>query len=539
MSSNLSLIEQNRLLSQEVKRRIDQMAAINSVASAVSQSLDLDITLGTALQVVLDVVGAEASGISLIDEEAEELVLRAQLGWVNDFVVSNPMRIPLGTGMSGQVVDRNDIVVYNELDGTEEYAVPSFREEHFRSIAMAPMHARGGIIGVLSIMSYVPNSFNDDVVSVLRVIADTVGVAISNARLYEERVENANRLTAVLDSTADGIIATDRNSRISLVNQAAEVMLKVNQEELIGVPLREAPIPDRVCDSLMQALKPDGTKTFQVTLENERVIAVIVSPVLIDIQVDRPAGQDGWVMVLQDVTHLREAEIARSQFIQAAAHDMRNPLSVTRSSLLLLREMLDENNDRAAEIINLAVDGAERLQGLIDDLLHLEHIESGYNIELEPISLIDVLTEVANESRPLMLENAIGFTLDFEEPLPMIEGDISWLKRALHNYLENAAKYTPQGGAVTFKAYVRDEMVHLEVQDNGPGIPAKDQSKIYDRFYRVDSVQGKIRGSGLGLAIVKSVAEVHNGMVYLKSEEGKGSIFGLTIPVYILPALEG
>ncbi|MBZ0288468.1 MAG: GAF domain-containing protein, partial [Anaerolineae bacterium] len=171
-----SLLLQNRLLTEEVKRRIDQLAAINTVAATVSQSLDLNRTLKTALQAVLDVVGAEAGGISLIDERKAEVVLRAQQGWLHDFVTT-PMRIPLGKGMSGRVIDSNDVVLDNNLDGTEELAVPSFLEEHFRSIAMAPMHARGKIIGILSIMSKKANAFDPEMVTVLKAIADTVGVA--------------------------------------------------------------------------------------------------------------------------------------------------------------------------------------------------------------------------------------------------------------------------------------------------------------------------------------------------------------------------
>src|SRR5690606_7087791 len=129
-------------LSEEVKRRIDQLAAINTGATTVSQSLDLSRTRKPALESVPGVVGAGAGGSSLIDEEAGEVVLRAQQGWTHD-VVTPPMRIPLGKGMSGQVIESNDVVLDNDMDGTEELAVPRFLDEKFRSIAMAPMHARG------------------------------------------------------------------------------------------------------------------------------------------------------------------------------------------------------------------------------------------------------------------------------------------------------------------------------------------------------------------------------------------------------------
>jgi len=532
VSSNLSLIEQNRLLSQEVKRRIDQMSAINAVASAVGHTLDLDKTLETALQVVLDVVGAEASGISLIDEAADELVLRAQLGWTHDFVTNNPMHIPVGQGMSGTVIANDDMVVNNHLDGSEELAFPSFSKEHFKSIAMAPMHARGKIIGILSIMSNKYDSFNEDIVNVLRVIADTVGVALENARLYETAVEEEHRLAAVLDSTADGIIATDRSGRISMVNHMAETMLRAKEDDLIGVPLREAPIPDTVCESLMKALASRGNdtyKSFKVTLEDQRVLAATVNPVLVETQFEQNAGADGWVIVLQDVTHQREAEIARAEFIQDAAHDMRNPLSVTRSALGMLQNMVEDKS--GIEVIELAMGGVERLQGLIDDLLQLEHIESGYDFTLIEFNLGDVLNEVVKETQALLSDRAHTCKVDLPEKLPFVKADIGWIKRSLHNYLGNAIKYTPDGGEILLQAYTQDGLVHLEVTDNGPGIPLKDQARLFERFYRVRETQTRIKGSGLGLAIVKSVAEAHGGSVYVRSKPNAGSTFGFTLPV--------
>jgi PAS domain S-box-containing protein len=526
------LILQNRLLMQEVKRRIDQLGAINTVAAAISQSLDLDRVLETALRAVLEVVGAEAGGISLIDEESKEVVLRAQRGWIHDFVTA-PMRIPWGQGMSGQVITNNDMIVHNNLDGTEEYAVPSFKEEHFRSIAMAPMRARGKIIGILSIMSHTPNQFNEEVLNVLRAVADTVGVAIDNARLYENTVEQEKRLNAVLQSTADGIIATDFNSRISVFNHAAENMLGVPANRLIGMRLREAPIQPRLRDSLLLALSSgdERNKSFQVSLENDRVISALVSPIYLDSQVTQTHNTDGWVIVLQDVTHLREAEIARAQFIQSAAHDMRNPLSVTQSSLTMLRDIVEGQENDVYQVIDIALNGVDRLQALIDDLLHLEHIESGYGFNLSEVDLGELLYEVSAQIQPLMDRRSITFNADIQQNIPKVKLDRRWISRALHNYLENATKYTQEGGTVTLRAFANDEgILHLEVVDNGPGVPMQAQAHLFERFYRVKGTEG-IRGTGLGLAIVKSVADKHGGKVYISSLEGQGSTFGMTVPI--------
>jgi len=528
-----NLLLQNELLNQEIKRRVDQISAINTVAATIGLSLDLNVTLNTALEAVSQVVGAEASGISLIDEAAGEVVLRAQLGWINDFVVDNPMRIPLGKGMSGEVINNDDAVVHNNLRADEEYAVPSFGDEHFRSIAMAPMHARGKIIGILSIMSHRPQRFDADVVSVLKSIADTVGVAIENARLYEQHVEQENRLSAILQSTADGIIATDQNSRISLVNHAAAKMLDVKAMDLIGIPLREANIQTRVRNQLLLALSPaasDQQKSFQVSLEDGPELSVLVSPVQIMSQLDENK-RDGWVIVLQDITHIREAEIARVQFIQAAAHDMKNPLSVTQSSIHMLEGMIDAADETVQEVIGIARTSIERLQRLIDDLLNIEKIESGYDFKRDEVDIREMAYEISAEIQPLMMQRSIQYKVQIDDQVPHFALlDRQWMHRALHNYLENAVKYAP-GGNVTFKIYLQDGALHFNIMDNGPGIPLSAQARIFDRFYRLNN-RGDVRGSGLGLAIVKSVAEAHNGEAYIRSKEGNGSTFGLMLPLH-------
>ncbi len=533
MNEKYNLLLQNQLLHEEIKRRVDQISAINTVAATVGHSLDLSVTLDTALEAVLSVVGAEAGGISLIDERSGEVVLRAQRGWLNDFVMSNPMRIPLGRGMSGQVITNDDVVVHNNLDEQSEYAVPSFSKEAFRSIAMAPMHARGKIIGILSIMSHRPQQFDDEIVDMLRAIADTVGVAIDNARLYEDHVESENRLKAIFYSTADGIIATDRNSRVNLINHTAARMLDVQADAMIGVPLREASIQVRVRDKLLLALSPeaaDAEQTFEVTLDNDRQLAVKVSPVRVMSQVEGGMHMDGWVIVLQDITHLREAEMARMRFIQAAAHDMKNPLSVTQSSLHMLASMADGADATISEVLDIAQTGIRRVQRLIDDMLQIEKIENGYGFNREDVDIREMIYEIIEQVKPLLQAKNISYDVSIADDLPHhLWIDRDWMQRALHNYLENAAKYSNKDSHIGFMVLCDPHQVHFEVLDAGPGIPQWAQPHLFERFYRVQE-RRDIRGSGLGLAIVKSVAEAHGGYAYVQSAEGAGSTFGIALP---------
>ena len=523
-------------IQSQIKRRMKRISAINTVAETVSQSLDLSLTLNKALEVVTEVVGCEAAGITLLDKARGEFVLRAQLGWPVDMVSSNPMRIPMNEGMSGEVMRTDDAVVYNDLDGSEQYAAPQFRDKTtFRSMVLVPMHAHGEIIGILSTLSNQPHQFDEELVSMLRAVADTVGIAIENARLHEQRVESEKRLEAILRSTADGIIATDPDSCIRMMNPAAEELLELNATELIGTPLRQIPMTEHIREKLLFTLSDGGTegetKTFQTSLNDDVQLSVLVSPVQVESQLTTQVT-DGWVILLRDITHLKEAEIARAQFIQAAAHDMKNPLTVTQSAINILGNILERSEDDTVnEVMHMAYSGIERIQHLIDDLLNIEKIESGLGFHIQDVDIREFCHEIDAIFTPLMADKDRNFGTEFRKNVPsQIPADSGWLKRAITNYLENAIKYTPSGSNITFSVYAEAPYLHFEVQDNGPGISAVDQSQLFNRFFRVGD-QKNVKGSGLGLAIVKSIAERHGGSVYVNSTVGEGSTFGLTIPL--------
>lgn len=526
-----SLIRRNQLLSEEIRRRVDQLSAINTVAATVSQSLDLQVTLQTALKVVLDIIKVDSAGISLVDEAAGELVLRAQRGWRYDFV-TQPMRIPLGKGMSGVAVHNDEVVVTGEITSEMSLAVPEFAYEGVQAMVLVPMHARGRVVGMLSVMHHQLYQFAEEEVTVLRAIADQVGVALDNASLYEATKEQSSRLSAVLDSSGDAIIATDSYGHINLINATAEELLGLHKNEVIGLPLRHAPLHPRLREGLRRAMAGDdaGHTVFEVVLEDGRFLSAIVSRVYAHRAPESDREPEGWVMVIQDVTHLRQAEQARVNFIHAAAHDLRNPLSVTLNALTMLDRQVGDTSEECREIIGIGVSSLHRMQDLIDSLLNLEHIESGVGMEIAPVDVRELLERGIVDIQPSILQAGQTLHLAVPDSLPPIMGDMKWLYRALMNLLSNATKYTPAGGSITARAYAQGDEVTIEVKDTGPGIPAEAQTRLFERFYRVPGSDPAIRGSGLGLAIVKSVVEQHGGRVFVQSRVGQGSVFGMIFP---------
>ncbi|MCZ7545163.1 MAG: ATP-binding protein [Anaerolineae bacterium] len=530
MGDQNSLIHQNRALIAEVKQRVDQLEAINTVAAIVSQSLDLDVVLETALEAVLSVIHVDAAGISLIEEETGDLVLRAQRGWTRDFV-SMPMRVPVGEGLSGQAVQEDRVIITGNLSGDERLAFPAFGEEPIEAMALVPMHGRGQVIGVLSVMNYTPYRFQREEVTVLRAIADQVGVALENARLFADALAQRGRLSAILNSAADAIIAIDNRGRIALVNPAAAVLFDLDATAIVGVPLCDAPLHPRLRENLCRVIdhqQSDTVTVFEITMEDGQHWSAVISPVRSQDSGDPEGG--GWVVVMQNVTHLQEVETVRTQFIQTAAHDLRNPMGITLSALVMLYQEYGAVLGEGRELVEIALGGINRMQDLIDDLLHLESVSASVNFHRAPVDLAAVIDQVVNDVRLQFQEKGQSLEVALDAALPPVVGDDNWLYRALLNYLSNAHKYTPEGGRVVVRAHVQEGEVVVEVADNGYGIPLEAQARLFERFYRVVVTDDQPKGTGLGLAIVKSIVEQHGGRVFMRSKPGEGSTFGFVLP---------
>ncbi|HJW84718.1 MAG TPA: GAF domain-containing protein [Anaerolineae bacterium] len=218
LAARVGLAVDNARLYEEARRRADHMAALNEVAATVSQSLDLQQTLRTALDKALDVVGVDAGAISLVDEMAGELVIRVHRGWRQSDLAQRT-RVKLGEGLSGRAAVSGEVVVTGDVRGDPRLAVPQFAEEGVQAMALVPMRARGRVVGILGVMHYTPYAFSSDSIEFLKALADQIGVAIDNARLYE--AEYARRRTSEVLREISGALAStlDLNQAFSIVLQ--------------------------------------------------------------------------------------------------------------------------------------------------------------------------------------------------------------------------------------------------------------------------------------------------------------------------------
>lgn len=234
-----------------------------------------------------------------------------------------------------------------------------------------------------------------------------------------------------------------------------------------------------------------------------------------------------------ETKHLAELERLRQETTDLIVHDLRSPLNCIEASLQLLQMILPEEVlASCGKIIDLALGSCKDVLDLIDSLLEVARMESDEPVlELQPISLLALITDTVNRLRLLAEQYNITLELDAPAELPSIQGDGNKLERVLDNLLDNALKYTPEGGLITVAVRPVNGQVEVRVTDTGTGIPPEYQGRIFERFTRVPGSEGRRRGLGWGLAFCRSVIEAHGGRIWLESEVGQGSTFAFTIPV--------
>ncbi|MEK7278245.1 MAG: HAMP domain-containing sensor histidine kinase, partial [Chloroflexota bacterium] len=243
-----------------------------------------------------------------------------------------------------------------------------------------------------------------------------------------------------------------------------------------------------------------------------------------------PIEEGGHVAILHDVSHFVDVERVKNEFIAAASHDLKGPITAIFGYSQLLAKG-GELTPQQSDYLSRMQKAAKQMLDLVQNLLELARIDMGVDLKLEPCNMRDLLTGVADEFQAQAASKGQNFKLLPFEGQAHIMADTPRLRQVLRNLIGNAIKYTPGGGAVTISGVVEEEAIQIEIRDTGIGIPPADLPFIFEKFYRVQTSETRdIEGNGLGLAIVKSIVEQHGGKVKVESDIGKGSSFSFTLP---------
>jgi PAS domain S-box-containing protein len=392
------------------------------------------------------------------------------------------------------------------------------------AILALPLRTMQGYQGILWIACRQPHAFTEFETSFMTTLAGQASVLIENVQLFEAAEGGRRRLSAILASTGDAVIVTDQRARILLLNPAAEAAFGVLATQVMGQPASEV-LPDPGLVDLLVAAN-GGSAGHEVELPDGRVLYASASP----ISSDDSQGM-GSVAVLRDITHLKEVEEMKTEFVDTVSHDLRSPLTYMCGYATML-PMIGELSPKQKEYVGKILSSIDQMTRLIDDLLGLARIESDADLPVQPVQIGELVRAVANGHRTHAVSKGLSLNVDVADQLPAIMGDPTLLRQAFANLIDNAIRYTPVG-EVTVRAHPGTGQVIIKVQDTGPGISQADQAHLFERFSRVKRRESlETKGAGLGLAIVKSIIERrHGGRVWVESRLGAGSSFFVTLPI--------
>lgn len=350
-------------------------------------------------------------------------------------------------------------------------------------------------------------------------------------RLTQENLEQeSKRLHSILSYMTDGVLATNRRGQITMINDMAKRQLGVESDDALNQNILELlKIEDEY------ELRDLITQSPEMMIYSQNVNGEYISLRVRFALIRRESGFiSGLVAVLHDTTEQEKEERERRLFVSNVSHELRTPLTSVKSYL----EALDEGalyEPVAPDFIKVSLNETNRMMRMVTDLLHLSRIDNASgHLDVELINFTAFITFILNrfdKMRSQDQEKKYELVRDYPITSVWIEIDTDKMTQVIDNILNNAIKYSPDGGKITVSMKTTDDQMILSISDQGLGIPKEDLPKIFDRFYRVDKARSRAQGgTGLGLAIAKEIIKQHNGFIWAKSEYGKGSTFTIVLP---------
>jgi two-component system phosphate regulon sensor histidine kinase PhoR len=366
--------------------------------------------------------------------------------------------------------------------------------------------------------------------------AIAIGLSLEKiaGRLREsERAAQAGTLSlqTILGALPDALAVVDERRRVQLMNAKFRKVFALTDAQPAGTPLleiaRDVAI-DRAISAALSEGQP-GAEAFTRTVKGTRLqFDVSVVPLQ-----ENPSRTAGAVVLFRDVTHVQQVEEMRRDFVANVSHELRTPLSIFRGYLETLLDDPGQPPEELVRILEIMERHSNRLTTLVDDVLSLARLESPEaRLELMEIDLREYLAGTLRDWEKRFAAKQLNAKLEVSADLPPLHADENRLQELIYNLLDNAVKYSSDGGTVTVSGAIDREAIRLSVGDTGRGIPEQDLPRIFERFYRADKARSRaVGGTGLGLSIVEHIAHLHGGSVEAASQVGSGTTITVTLPL--------
>ncbi len=548
----LSSLAMNNLATarQRLERRIKELDSLQAVGRALSASLDLNTILSAIYAQVSTLMPAEIFYVALYDPQSDEISFPLEIEKGERVQLRSPH---IGSELTEYIL-RTQRPLLIRKGGTFHRENPEIDpvEKPPASFLGVPLVAGKESLGVIAVQSYdMPGLYDSSHKEVLVTIAAQAAMAIQNARLYaltdQALASRVQELDSILRTTNEGILLLDVNWRVRAANRTLAEFLGVSQSAISGTSLgsrREdngsmlmsllgysAEDLREDCRELIEGEKEYKKQTIVIPGTSERHFDRTLTPVR-----DRSGEVSGYLFVLRDLTEERQLAMLRDEMTHMLIHDLRSPLTSLQSVLNVVVESLAEGKvEDANHLLSLAQNSGGRMLHLIDELLDISQLEGDQiPLNLVAVEIEALLKQVVNQIGPLADEAQISVEVEVEPELPLIRIDAEYFERVLNNLLDNAYKFTPDGGSIKVWAHKLNQPsgpgVLIGVSDTGSGIPEPEQYRLFKKFQQVISNKGRRSGTGLGLVYCKLAVEAHGGKIWVESDPGAGSTFLVKLP---------
>jgi signal transduction histidine kinase len=511
--------------------RVRQRDYLLEISRAMTQELDLEKLLARILRISMEMLAGQAGLIAMRLEDGRWHV-KVSHGLTPVFL---------------RYVEKMLVDVSSNTDDPEKFELPevNYLLRELTKVASLglltgvglPLVARNQVVGVTFIFRSYPGVFSSNDRALLSSFADQAAIAVQNALLYTEVVQEKHRTDALIDAVADGIFILSNDHVIERCNQALVRMLGMPQEEILNHPHEEiilwhTPPEGMTLEKAVEGGWPLTQHAF-LYVEGDLTIQGQQPYLPVGITYAPLYSEEGSLLNIiadvRDITRFRQADELKSTFISIISHELKTPVALIKGYVGTLRRK-DATWDReiVEDSLRVIEEETDRLTALIENLLDASRLQAGgLSLKRSDILLSDVAKRIAERFQTQTDKHTI--LVDFPENFPVILADEIRIEQVFSNLISNAIKYSPQG-EIRIRGQVRRENIIVCVTDQGPGIATNDIPFIFDRFYRAPDAARQTKGAGLGLYLTRAIIEAHNGRIWVDPTNGGGGRICFSLP---------